>query len=97
MTKPKEHTDVEAWMEGLGSKFVIVWFYDHRNMQFYDERHVDDHDTLLETITQTFDRMRWNVAMWDDGTGWTSLHRRTGETRTWPSRAAAEMGAIHNA
>lgn len=84
-------------MQDMGTRFVDVWFYDRRNMTFVDERHVDDHETLLITITQTFERMGWRIAIWDDGTGWTSLHRSTGKTRTWPSRAAAEMGAIHNA
>lgn len=96
MTVPKDPTDLEKWMQGLGSKFVVIWFYDRKTQAFVDERHVDDHETLLETIRQTFDRMRWRQAIWDDGTGWTSLDNRTGEAKTWPSREAAEMFVIHN-
>lgn len=82
-------------MRQLGAKLTDVWFYDKRNSKWVDERHVDDDDTFLDTVDMTFERMGWKHAIWDVGDGWCSLSKRTGETKSWPSRAAAEMAVIH--
>ncbi len=88
---PKEPTEVEKWMQKAGTKFVVIWFFDKRRGTFIDENHVDDDDTLLETITMTFDRLKLRSAIWSTPEGWTSLDRRTGEAKSWPHRSAAEM------
>jgi hypothetical protein len=95
-TVPHDPNAVEVWMQKMGTKFVTIWFWDRRTQTFRDENHVDDDETLLETISQTFDRMRWRQAIWDHGGGWTSLDNRTGDSKCWPSREAAEMFVIHN-
>lgn len=88
-------TETEAWLESLGQKLIDVWFYSAR-YGWIDERHVDDHDTFLETVSMSMERLRLRHAMWLDGTGAVVVDRQTGNTRTFPNRAAAEMWMIHH-
>lgn len=95
MTVPNNRTDTEAWLEGLGTKFVDVWFF--VKGVWIDERHVDDDETFLTTVDMSASRLRANYALWDHGNGWSLLKFRSGDTKCYPTREAAEMVAIHNA
>lgn len=82
------------WLDRVGVPLKSVWFL--ANGKWIDEEHVDDHDTFLETIAMTFERLKLNYALWSTPEGWCLLSHRTGDCRTYPSREAAEMVAIHN-
>lgn len=85
----------------LQSGFVSVWYYRPQigpsGIDWLQQDHVDDHETFLATVEATFERRKCNYALWDDGTKWCLLSHRTGDTRRYPSREAAEMVAIHDA
>jgi hypothetical protein len=83
-------------MEQMGTKFCDVWFFTRRR-EWVLEKQVEDHDTFLETVDMALRRMGGNYALWFDGKSWALAKRSTGYTRTYPSREAAEMVAIHGA
>lgn len=97
MAETEQQQDVEKWMETVGTKFCDVHFFVPRTGEWWEERHVDDHDTFLTTVEMTASRINATSAMWadHDGPSWFCLTFRSGETRTLPSREAAEMVAIH--
>jgi hypothetical protein len=96
MSVPSPHAAVEQWMQSVGTKFCDVWFFT-RNRDWVMEKQVDDHDTFLETVDMALHRLGGNYAMWFDGERWAMVKRNTGDTKTYPSREAAEMVAIHGA
>ena len=91
---PNTRDDTERWLEDLGTKFVTVWFFT-RGRKWVSERHIDDHETFLETVGMSLGRLG-GYAMWFDGHNWCLLSRITGDCRTYPSKEAAEMVAIHH-
>lgn len=94
MTNPNSRPELEKWLGNVGVPLKTVWFL--KRGRWFDERHVDDHDTFLTTITMTFERLGLTYALWDTPDGWCLLSRRTGDCRTFPTKEAAEMVAIHN-
>jgi len=93
--RPPEWDLQEQWAAELGSTFVQVWFYERRRRRFLLEPQVDDDDTFLECCSEAMRRIGANLALWDDGEMWNVLDRRTGDTKRYPSKEAAEMIAIH--
>ena len=93
MTVPKNLTEQEQWMEGLGSKFVEVWLYIRGER--LDERHIDDPETLETTVSMSMERLGSFHAVWlcKDG-HWQLYDRRRGTYTCYPNKEAAEMVAI---
>jgi len=92
---PNTRGTAEAWLEGLGTSMCDVWFL--QKGSFFLEKHVEDHETFLETVGMALDRLMARYAMWEQGGDkpWALLDKTTGDTRSFPSREAAEMVAIH--
>lgn len=87
------YTEQEKWLQGLGTEFVTVWIY--ANDDWFDERHVDDPETLETTVQMTIMRFAWAQAVYQRGDGmWV---RQTWDHRKlpYPSREAAEMAVMH--
>lgn len=96
MSDAGTHAAQEDWFKRLGGRLIDVWFYSRGS--FVTEPQVADDDTFLETVSMSFKRLAARYAMWDSGGGsWTVLDNATGEGKTYPSRAAAEMRIIHHA
>lgn len=85
---------IEKWASSLGCSFCAVWLY-QLNCKWILEAQVEDHETFLECVDQAMERHMARFAMWSDGDRWTLLDRKTGDTRSLPSREAAEMAAMH--
>lgn len=97
-TIPNTRTETEAWLESLGSRFVEVALYlrVEGHMEWQYERHIWDPETLDTTVSMSLERMGGRFAVWQElDLSWTFYDRRTGERKTMPSRAAAEMVAMH--
>lgn len=78
---------------GSGHGIVTVWIY--ANDDWFDERHVDDPETLETTVQMTIMRFAWAQAVYQRGDGmWV---RQTWDHRKlpYPSREAAEMAVMH--
>lgn len=89
---PNTPGNAETWLEQLGVGLIDVWGWDTRLQEWFMERHVDDHETFLTTVAMMLARRAIRHAMWDGGAGtWAVIDRKTGDTRSMPSREAAEM------
>lgn len=97
MTDPETHAAQLHFAKTLGVKFIDVWTYARTfdGMRWCSTQHVDDTETFLETVDMALEREGLRFALWDDGDKWCLLDRRTGDTKRYPNRAAAEMVAIH--
>lgn len=85
-----EQADNEAWLETLGAKLVEVTFY--RKGEQFTERHVNDPDTLAETVAMGVSRHN-ALAVIPSAKGWDLIG--LGSPKTYPTKEAAEMVAIH--
>lgn len=90
---PNDRKSTEEWLRNLGATLCPVWFF--AKGVWLQEDHVEDHETFLETVDMALKRLKADYAMWDQGGTWALIRRSTGDTRSYPSRAAAEMVAIH--
>mgnify|MGYP004701361853 CR=1 FL=1 len=90
----------EEWLESIGAEFVDVWLYCRHPATgvrtFELERLVDDHDTFFDVLAMRMSSRFARHALWDAGGRWALVDRRTGDTRSYPTREAAEMVAIHH-
>ena len=90
-------TDTERWLRSLGTRFCAVKILG-KDGAWVDENHVEDPDTFLITVDMSLKRLDARYAVWveDEQEGrYCLLDRRTGDCRSYPSREAAEMVAIH--
>lgn len=77
--------DAAAWMEQLGSKFVVVWLYlpksttvTSRGSGWLDEKHINDPETLETTVSMSLERLGGHYALWSaPGGDWNLLKRRS--------------------
>lgn len=86
-------TPTEEWIGTLGTTFIEVSFY--VKGAFVREQHVDDPETLEETIRMAIGRIGGRCALYDAGgeKGWCLLsHDRV---RHYDTKEAAEMVMIH--
>ncbi len=95
MTDPETHAEQLEYAQRLGVKLIDVWIYQPRLQQWLLEPQVDDHDTFLATTDMTLSRFGARHALWFDDEMWCLLDKRTGDTKRYPNRAAAEMVVIH--
>jgi hypothetical protein len=91
---PNTRHAAEAWLKDMGVELCDVWFY-HPKAGWKLEPQIEDHDTFLETVELSRQRLGARCAMWGDAAGWFVLDSRTGDTKTFPNREAAEMVVIH--
>lgn len=95
MTDPETHAAQLEFAQRLGVTMIDVWFLSPRDKRWRVEPQVDDHDTFLETVNMSAGRGGARFALWFDEEQWCLLDRHTGDTKRYPSRAAAEMVAFH--
>lgn len=96
---PNTPSETEAWLESLGSKFADVRLYVRNggNMEWVDERHIDDPETLQTTVSMTLDRLGGRFAVWlCPERHWMLYDRRNNALCCYPSQEAAEMVAMHS-
>ena len=89
-----EHTEQEQWLSRLGTRFVTVWFY--ANGDWFDERHVDDPETIEATAWMTIARFSRAQAIYQRGDGMWVRQTQDHRKFLYPSKEAAEMAAMHH-
>lgn len=95
MTDPETHAAQEDFAKRLGVNLIDVWFLSPRDKRWRVEPQVDDHETFLTTVSMSLERGGARFALWHDTEKWCLLDKRSGDTKRYPSRDAAEMVAIH--
>lgn len=91
-------TAQESWLEKLGAKFADVQLL--VKGEFVEERHVNDPDTIEDTVVMSLERFKAKCAVWPTNDGnWCVFSPYRAEVkrlRYYPTREAAEMVALHN-
>ena len=92
---PNTVNAAEQWLGNLGVKFIEVWMYVGEG-KFLPFNHVDDPETLDETIIDGMRRHRARYALHPYHGGWRLVGGKAVNTmRYYDTREAAEMVAIH--
>lgn len=93
---PNTRSATELWLTELGTRFIEVRM--RVKGDWVDENHVDDPSTILDTIKMSAERLgcRFAVVQLEAGGSWHLYDYRKGETKSYPSKEAAEMVAIHH-
>lgn len=98
---PNTLSETEAWLESLGSTLVDVQLYVRpfggsiQSRVWLDERHINDPETLLTTVSMSLQRLGGRFAIWQNGLQWELFDMSKVGTKLYPNREAAEMSAMH--
>lgn len=88
-------SDVERWLNDIKVPLVNVRLYIRGD--WIDENHVEDAGTIAETVAMSLQRLGGRYAVWRVGDGWMLFDRMFVEkSRTYPTKEAAEMVAMHH-
>lgn len=87
---------LDRWIKSHMDHDLIAVRFLTRN-GWVEEHHIDDPLTLFETIRMTCDRLPARYAVYKAAHAWKLVRSHAPDDRTYKTREAAEMVAIHGA